>query len=248
MSSDAFRRVAKYFQDRWAPERAITTNDLVRVLRVLANDRQANRKTTEPQPATPSVRESCRLLAKFVDRICEELDDCWRHNDAGRILAAEARMALAAEPETGIVAELVTACIDDRGVFENRVAGVTIAGTRRSHRQGERGNLMDAQEIVERIMTAHWSDDGVCPCWLCKAGNDLFFACRDRYLQGRDNSERYPVPNGWRPPSVIRLEEIEYERAGHQLRLEQAQRGVTRLEKEEAALKATTTTKTKGKP
>lgn len=54
---------------------------------------------------------------------------------------------------------------------------------------------MDAQEIVERIMTAHW-DMVSCPCWVCQAGYELGFAARDAYLPHKhDNRKRYGVPS-----------------------------------------------------
>lgn len=57
---------------------------------------------------------------------------------------------------------------------------------------------MTAQEIVERIMTAHW-DMTICPCWVCKAGNLQGFRCREHLLPHReDNRNQYPVPaSGW---------------------------------------------------
>lgn len=50
---------------------------------------------------------------------------------------------------------------------------------------------MNAQEIVERIMTSHW-DIRACPCWVCEAGRDLGFCARDEYF-GLIN-HRYPDP------------------------------------------------------
>lgn len=51
---------------------------------------------------------------------------------------------------------------------------------------------MNAQEIVERIMSAHW-DIRTCPCWVCEAGRSLGFAPRDGYLLHKDNNrEMYP--------------------------------------------------------
>lgn len=53
---------------------------------------------------------------------------------------------------------------------------------------------MTAQEIVERIMTAHW-DMAACPCWVCSAGRELGFAPRDGYqLHKYGNRERYSIP------------------------------------------------------
>lgn len=61
-------------------------------------------------------------------------------------------------------------------------------------------DLMDAQEIVERIMSLHW-DMAACPCWVCRAGDKLGFAAREHLLPHRNgNSEAYPVPSdGWWP-------------------------------------------------
>ena len=56
---------------------------------------------------------------------------------------------------------------------------------------------MDAQEIVERIMSAHW-DIAACPCWICQAGYKLGFGARDGYLPHRDdNRKKYPIPSGF---------------------------------------------------
>lgn len=53
---------------------------------------------------------------------------------------------------------------------------------------------MSDQEIIERIMSAHW-DMSACPCWVCVAGRDAGHAARDEYLPHRDgNREKYPVP------------------------------------------------------
>lgn len=59
---------------------------------------------------------------------------------------------------------------------------------------------MTSQEIVERIMSAHW-DIGACPCWVCRAGDALGFGAREHLLPHRDgNRERFPVPSeGWWP-------------------------------------------------
>jgi len=52
---------------------------------------------------------------------------------------------------------------------------------------------MTAQEIVERLMTAHW-DLAACRCWLCQAGDELGFHARDAYLQHKHgNAESHPV-------------------------------------------------------
>jgi len=39
---------------------------------------------------------------------------------------------------------------------------------------------MDAQEIIERIMTTHW-DMFACPCWICEEGRKLGFRPREGY-------------------------------------------------------------------
>jgi len=53
---------------------------------------------------------------------------------------------------------------------------------------------MDSQEIIERIMTAHW-DLTACRCWICEAGQKLGFHARDRYLQHKHgNRQTYPDP------------------------------------------------------
>ena len=55
---------------------------------------------------------------------------------------------------------------------------------------------MNAQEIIERIMTAHW-DLASCPCWVCQAGYGLKFAAREQYLA---TDPIRPVPIfGWEP-------------------------------------------------
>ena len=57
-----------------------------------------------------------------------------------------------------------------------------------------RGIVMNAQEVVERIMTAHW-DMTACRCWICEAGRCLGFQCRDDYLLHKHgNREKYPDP------------------------------------------------------
>ena len=40
---------------------------------------------------------------------------------------------------------------------------------------------MNAEEIVERIMTEHW-DMPACHCWVCEAGRKLRLHPQDRYL------------------------------------------------------------------
>lgn len=42
-------------------------------------------------------------------------------------------------------------------------------------------NDMDAQEIVERIMTMHW-DMAACQCWVCQEGRKA--GCRARVEYG----------------------------------------------------------------
>ena len=39
---------------------------------------------------------------------------------------------------------------------------------------------MDAQELIERVMTEHW-DIGACPCFFCVIGRDLGFRPRPSY-------------------------------------------------------------------
>ena len=39
---------------------------------------------------------------------------------------------------------------------------------------------MDAQEIVERIMTQHW-DMAACQCWVCMAGREAGCHPREGY-------------------------------------------------------------------
>ncbi len=57
---------------------------------------------------------------------------------------------------------------------------------------------MDAQEIVERIMTCHW-DLAACQCWICQAGDRLGFGCRAEYLQHHhDNARVCPDPADWK--------------------------------------------------
>lgn len=55
---------------------------------------------------------------------------------------------------------------------------------------------MEAQEIIERIMTAHW-DMAACPCWVCKSGRELGFRPRKDY-QRMSSGNPFPVPAfGW---------------------------------------------------
>lgn len=52
---------------------------------------------------------------------------------------------------------------------------------------------MDAQEIIERIMSGHW-DMTACPCWVCEAGRSLGFSPRGDYLPHKHgNRQRYPT-------------------------------------------------------
>lgn len=53
---------------------------------------------------------------------------------------------------------------------------------------------MDAKEIIERVMTAHW-DMVACSCWLCQQGRKLKMGARDEYLSHKyGNEAAYPVP------------------------------------------------------
>jgi hypothetical protein len=55
------------------------------------------------------------------------------------------------------------------------------------------------QEIVERIMTAHW-DIAACQCWVCRSGRNFGFHPVDDYLLDRnDNRERFQGNIGWSP-------------------------------------------------
>ena len=45
---------------------------------------------------------------------------------------------------------------------------------------------MDAQEIIERIMSQHW-DMAACHCWICEAGRKLGYGAKSEYLS--HNSE-----------------------------------------------------------
>lgn len=54
--------------------------------------------------------------------------------------------------------------------------------------------MMDAREIIERIMSAH-SDLESCPCWVCRAGIELEYCCRYKYRPYyKDNDREFPVP------------------------------------------------------
>lgn len=48
---------------------------------------------------------------------------------------------------------------------------------------------MTAQEILERIMSAHW-DMAACQCWICKAARELGYRPKTAYLDDR----KYAVP------------------------------------------------------
>jgi hypothetical protein len=52
---------------------------------------------------------------------------------------------------------------------------------------------MDAQEVVERIMTAHWGSHD-CPCWVCTAGRALGFNARKSYIYSVGDTIEFPVP------------------------------------------------------
>lgn len=41
--------------------------------------------------------------------------------------------------------------------------------------------IMDAKEIIERIMTQHW-DMVACHCWICDAGRELGYETKEEYL------------------------------------------------------------------
>ena len=41
---------------------------------------------------------------------------------------------------------------------------------------------MNAQEIIERIMSHHW-DLTACDCWICQEGRKLGFGAREEYLE-----------------------------------------------------------------
>ena len=47
---------------------------------------------------------------------------------------------------------------------------------------------MDAQEIIERIMTQHWGM-AACHCWICEAGRKLGYHPKDVYLPHKDTSK-----------------------------------------------------------
>lgn len=56
-------------------------------------------------------------------------------------------------------------------------------------------------DIVERIMSAHW-DMSACPCWVCRAGRANGCRPRESLLNHvSDNRMRLPVPtDGWESP------------------------------------------------
>ena len=67
---------------------------------------------------------------------------------------------------------------------------------------------MNAQEIIERIMTAHL-DVRWCECWICVAGRGLDFRCVQAYLPAKlGNRAKYPVPPLDYHPEVERLRAI----------------------------------------
>ncbi len=48
------------------------------------------------------------------------------------------------------------------------------------------------EEIVERIMTAHW-DIFACNCWVCRSARQFGLAPQDEYLQHKnDNRKNFP--------------------------------------------------------
>lgn len=54
-----------------------------------------------------------------------------------------------------------------------------------------------ANEVVQRIMTAHW-DVGACKCWVCRTGRDLGLCSEGKYLLHMNNNrERFPGDIGW---------------------------------------------------
>ena len=54
---------------------------------------------------------------------------------------------------------------------------------------------MNSQEIIERIMSFHW-DLTACQCWVCRAGRELGYGSRLKYLVYRDdNRAKFPVPS-----------------------------------------------------
>lgn len=107
MNSDAIRIVADFYDDLWEPERTITADDLHRFMYRLADQFQANPKT---QTAIPNAREVLKAFATFGEQVSDgEAPGLLRVKQLAARLAKEARAALA-EPETGIVAELVAAC------------------------------------------------------------------------------------------------------------------------------------------
>lgn len=59
---------------------------------------------------------------------------------------------------------------------------------------------MNAQEIVERIMTHHW-DLTACRCWICDAGRALGYRPQDIYLHHRSEVKvaHVPSPDGPNP-------------------------------------------------
>ena len=44
---------------------------------------------------------------------------------------------------------------------------------------------MNAQEVIERIMSHHW-DMTACKCWICQAGRNLSYGARSEYLPHND--------------------------------------------------------------
>ncbi len=56
------------------------------------------------------------------------------------------------------------------------------------------GVIMKSQEVVERIMSAHWGNVE-CRCWICEAGRKCGYSMRESLLPHKHrNRQRYPVP------------------------------------------------------
>ena len=51
---------------------------------------------------------------------------------------------------------------------------------------------MNAQEIIEQIMTQHW-DMAACRCWVCEAGRALGHRPNDKYTNWRGRLEYVDV-------------------------------------------------------
>lgn len=120
MSADAIRIVADFYDDLWEPERTIVADDLHRFMYRLADQFQVNPET---QPASPNVRECLETTARFLELQAAESHPKWMHHDTAQRLATEARAALA-EPETGIVGELVDLCESSRNILAAIINGM----------------------------------------------------------------------------------------------------------------------------